>query len=90
MTNDYWLNDFLFGAFLFLSFVWKGFIDQHDRDIILDGIEQVAGFADQAISGSIQEDISFTFRTGQNLQELLADRHFRSPFLKQLTWYPLK
>jgi len=66
---------------LFFSFARKSFVDQHHRNIILDGIEQVAGFADQTISCSVQEDISFTFRTSQNLQELFTDRHLRSPFL---------
>jgi len=49
--------------FLFLSFVGKSFVDQHHRDIILDGIEQMAGFTDQTISCLIQEDIPFTFWT---------------------------
>ena len=66
---------------LLLSSIGKGFINQHDRDVVFDGIEQSAGFANQAIPGSIQEDIPFTFWTGQNFQELFTDGHFHPPFL---------
>jgi hypothetical protein len=68
---------------LLFSFVGEGFIDQHHRDIVFDGIEQATGFADQTISRSIQEDISFTFWAGQNLQKLFTDWHPRPPFLKK-------
>jgi hypothetical protein len=32
------------------SFIWKGLIDQHDRDIIFDLVDETTRFADQAIS----------------------------------------
>jgi hypothetical protein len=50
--------------FLFFSFVGKRFVNQHHGDIILNGIEQATGFADQTIPLSIQENISLTFGTG--------------------------
>jgi hypothetical protein len=49
---------------LFFSFIGERFVDQHHGDIVFNGIEQVAGFADQTIPFSIQENIPFTFRTG--------------------------
>jgi hypothetical protein len=49
---------------LFFSFIGERFVDQHHRDIILNGIEQATGFADQAIPFSIQKNIPLTFRTG--------------------------
>jgi hypothetical protein len=70
-----------FSSILLFSLVGKSFVNQHYRDIVLNGIEQVTGFADQAISFAIQENVSLTLRTSQNLQELFTDRHFYSPFL---------
>ncbi len=75
---------------LLFPLIRKSFVDQHHRNIILDGIEKVTGFANQTISRSIQEDISFTFRTSQNFQELFTDGHLRSPFLNCFTFHPLK
>jgi hypothetical protein len=49
---------------LFFSFVRKRFVNQHYGDIILDGIEQATGLADQTIPLSIQENISLAFGTG--------------------------
>jgi hypothetical protein len=66
---------------LLFSLIGKSFVNQHHGDIVLNGIEQLAGLADQAISFAIQENISFTFRTSQNLQKLFTDRHLHSPFL---------
>jgi hypothetical protein len=40
----------IYYALLFFSFVGKGFIDQHDRDIIFDLVDKAARFADQSIS----------------------------------------
>jgi hypothetical protein len=38
------------GALPVFSFIRKGFVDQHDRDIIFDLVEEAARFADQSIS----------------------------------------
>jgi hypothetical protein len=35
---------------LLFSFIRKGFIDQHDRDIIFDLVDEATRFADQPIS----------------------------------------
>jgi hypothetical protein len=48
----------------FLPSIGKSFINQHHRDILFNGIEEMTGFADQTIPCSIQENISLTFRTG--------------------------
>jgi len=53
----------IYYALLFFSFVGKGFIDQHDRDIIFDLVDKAARFADQSISCPVQENLSLTFRT---------------------------
>jgi hypothetical protein len=34
---------------LLFSFIREGFIDQHDRDIIFDLVDEVARLADQSI-----------------------------------------
>jgi hypothetical protein len=65
----------------FFPLIRKSFVNQHHGDIVSNRIEQVAGFADKAISFVIQENISLTFRASQNLQKLFTDRHFHSPFL---------
>ncbi len=65
----------------FFSLIGKSFVDQHHRDIVLDRIEQMTGLADQTIPFAIQKNISFTFRTGQNLQKFFTDGHLYSPFL---------
>ncbi len=51
---------------LSFSLIRARLIDQHDRDVIFDLIDQVTRFADQTVSGLVQEDLSFTFRTGQD------------------------
>jgi hypothetical protein len=74
---------------LLFSLIGKSFINQHHGDIVFNRIEQVAGFADQAISCAIQKNISFTFWTSQNLQKLFTDRHLHSPLLykKKSLWF---
>jgi hypothetical protein len=64
---------------LIFSVIRQSFVDQHDRDIIFDLVKQTTRFADQSISCSVQENLSLTFRTSQNLQELFAERHLFSP-----------
>jgi hypothetical protein len=64
------------------SLIGKGFVDQHHGDIIFNGKEQVTGLADEAISFAIQENISLTFRAGQNFQEFFTDRHLHPPLLR--------
>src|SRR5436190_5154705 len=51
------------------------FIDQHDRNIFLDGIHEPAVLADQAVAAFIQVNIAFAFRASENVQEVFADRH---------------
>jgi hypothetical protein len=50
-------------------------LNQHDRDIVLDRVHQIAGLANQAISPLIKVDVTLTFGTGQDIQELLIYRH---------------
>jgi hypothetical protein len=65
---------------LLFSLIGKSFVNQHYGDIVLNGIEQLAGLADQAISFAIQENISFTFRACQYFQKFFTDRHLLSSF----------
>ena len=58
---------------------WKSLIDQHYRDVVLDWIDQSTGVANQTIFGRVEMDIAFAFRTSENVQELFANRHRRSP-----------
>jgi hypothetical protein len=75
-------NDILcLGADLLFSLIGESFVDQHYGDIVLDRVEQMTGLADQTVPFAIQENISFTSRTGQNLQKFFTDRHLHSPFL---------
>ena len=67
---------------LLFSLIRECFIDQHDGDILFDGIEQVAGLADQTVSIAIQENISLALRASQNFQEFFTDGHLHPPFLK--------
>ena len=66
---------------LLLPLIGKRFVNQHHGDIVLDRVEQMTRLTDQAIPFTIQENISFALRTGQNLQKLFTDNHFHSPFL---------
>jgi hypothetical protein len=51
------------GALPVFSFIRKGFVDQHDRDIIFDLVDEATRLADQSISCPVQENLSLTFRT---------------------------
>jgi hypothetical protein len=53
----------IYNALLPFSFIRKGLLDQHDRDIIFDLVDEATRFADQSISCPVQENLSLTFRT---------------------------
>jgi len=55
----------------------NGFIDQHDRNIIFNWIQESASFAHQTIAFLGQVNVSFAFGTSQDVQKILADRHVR-------------
>lgn len=52
-----------------------GLINEHDRDILPDGIQQPAGVADKAVALFSELDIALAFRAGQNFEQFLADCH---------------
>src|SRR3954462_12260555 len=53
------------------------FVDEHDRDVIFNRIDALAGRALQRGAVLHDGDRRFTVRTGENLQQLGVDRHAR-------------
>ena len=72
------------------SLIGKGFVDQHDGNIVFNGIEKATSFADQAVSFAIQKNISFAFRTSQNFQQLFTEWHRHLLCLYLPIWLPVK
>lgn len=64
---------------LLLSLIRERFVDEHDRNIFFNRIDQSTRFANQAVSCLVHENIPFAFWTGQNLKEFLAERHLALP-----------
>jgi hypothetical protein len=56
-----------------LGLVDRGGVHEHDRDIILNGVNTAADAAFQALSVSIQNDRLFTDRADQHVQQILRD-----------------
>src|SRR5512141_43179 len=52
-----------------------GLIDDHDRDVVLDGVDAVAGDALQALFVGRELDVGLAQGAGQDGQERGADRH---------------
>lgn len=52
-----------------------GFINEHDRNIVPDGIQQPAVVADKTVALFIELDIALAFRAGQNFEQFVADCH---------------
>lgn len=47
----------------------RRFVNEHNGNIILDGVHQLAGLANQAIFRVVQAHRFFALRTGQNIEE---------------------
>src|SRR5260370_7021197 len=60
-----------------------GLVDQHDRDVVLDRIEQFACPAHQAVLCFVKLDRPLAFGTGKNIEQVLTKRH-----LMHLLWRP--
>src|SRR5260370_29937352 len=60
-----------------------GLIYQHDRDVVLDRIEQFACPAHQAVLCFVKLDRPLAFGTGKNIEQVLTKRH-----LMRLLWRP--
>src|SRR5438093_11998945 len=52
-----------------------GFIDEHDRDVVLDPIAELARPADERVLRLGQDHLALALRAGEDLQQLLADGH---------------
>src|SRR5207244_12108757 len=52
-----------------------GFIDEHDRDVVLDPIAQLARPTHERVLCLGQDHLALALRTGEDLQQLLADGH---------------
>src|SRR5262245_43933513 len=52
-----------------------GFIDEHDRDVVLYRIQELAAPADEPVLARGQRHLALALRTGEDLQQLLADGH---------------
>jgi len=55
-----------------------GFVHEHHRDIVFDGIHAPALRALKALSVRRELDRRFAERTYENVQKFLADSHFRA------------
>src|SRR5882762_4349260 len=64
---------------LFIFFYGR-FIDQHDGNVITNGIDAVAFDAFQAAAVGFQLDLCFACRAGKYLQQILTDCHSVEPF----------
>src|SRR5579864_4461583 len=60
-----------------------GLVDQHDRDVVLDRIEQFACPAYQAVLCFVELDWPLAFGTGEDIEQVLTKRH-----LMHLLWRP--
>jgi hypothetical protein len=47
------------------SLVRKGFVNQHDRDIVLDLVDQATGLADQPVPGPVQDNVALALGARQ-------------------------
>jgi hypothetical protein len=52
---------------LLFPLVWKGFIDQHDGDVVFDLVDQAARITDKPVPGPIQDNITLALRARQNI-----------------------
>src|SRR5256886_6638321 len=52
-----------------------GFIDENDRDVVLDPIAQLARPTHERVLRLGQDHLALALRTGEDLQQLLADGH---------------
>jgi hypothetical protein len=57
------------------SFYRLGFVDQHDRDIVADWVEEFAGRANEPVAGVIELKLTLAFGARQNVEQVLAYRH---------------
>jgi hypothetical protein len=52
---------------LLLPLVRKGFVDQHDGDVIFDLVDQAARLTDKPVPGPIQDNITLALGARQNI-----------------------
>jgi hypothetical protein len=52
-----------------------GLVDEHDRNIFLDGVAQFAGVADEPVLRVSQVQAALAFGAGENVKQVLAYRH---------------
>jgi hypothetical protein len=50
-------------------------INQHDRDIVSNLIEEFAAVTDKTVLRIVQINISLAFWAGKDIQQILTDRH---------------
>src|SRR5207244_3604781 len=54
-----------------------GFIDQHDRDVVLDRILELAARAHEPVPRGGERDLALALRAGEDREQLLTDGHER-------------
>src|SRR6516165_7324543 len=52
-----------------------GLIDQHDRNVVLDRVAELACPTHQRVLCVRQDDVALALRAGENLEQLLVNRH---------------
>ena len=56
----------------------RRFIDQHHRNVVLDGVDAVAGGALQRRAVLDERDGGLAVRTGKNFEQFRVDSHART------------
>jgi hypothetical protein len=54
-------------------------VDQHDRDVVLDAIDELARLADEPVLLRGELEVTLALGAGQNLKQFLADPHHTPP-----------
>src|SRR5262245_25755183 len=54
---------------------WFGLVDEHDGDVILDGVHQSAGVAHEAFGRRAVFQLTLAFRADQNLKQFRSETH---------------
>jgi hypothetical protein len=53
----------------------QGFIDEHDRNVILYGVQELAIVTDKAIFSGGEFEVAFALGTAKDIEKFFLDRH---------------
>jgi len=66
-SDDYDIRDHT-GLFRIVGFDRQGFLDEHDRYAVPDGIKKTAGRARETVPGRRQDKVAFAFGTTEYVE----------------------